>query len=262
MNVTKKYERIYEEKMNYQNCIMKIIEYNNYNDIVVEFQDEYNANVHTSYKHFINGDIKNPYYPSVYDVGIVGNKYSNWVDGKATKEYDAWKQMLRRCFDEKLKEKYPTYKDAICCDEWLLYENFYEWLHLQENFDKWLSGEKWEVDKDILIKGNKIYSPETCCLVPHIVNCLFVKNSALRGDLPIGVYKTIRGFGYQARCMNYLIGERVYLGYYMTANEAFQAYKNYKENIIKQIAQIEYEKNNITKRCYDAMLNYMVEIDD
>ena len=135
MNIRKDIERIGEIKINYQECIMKIIKYNNYNDIVIEFQDEYKTQVNTSYKHFTNGNVKNPYYPSVYGVGIVGNKYPSWIDKKATKEYETWKGMLRRCFDGKLENKYPTYKDAICCKEWLLYENFYEWIHSQENFD-------------------------------------------------------------------------------------------------------------------------------
>lgn len=260
MNISKKYERMFEERMNYQNCIMRIVEYNNYDDIVVEFQDEYNAMVRTSYKHFANGDIKNPYYPSVYGVGIVGNKYFNWVDKKATKEYDTWKQMLRRCYDQKLKEKYTTYKDVTCCNEWLNYENFYEWLHNQPNFDKWYNGNKWEVDKDILKKGNKVYSPENCCLVPHNINALFTKHNSKRGKLPIGIIKNTKGFC--VRCNNPLTEIREYLGTYQTEEESFCIYKIYKEDIIKQVAKREYNEGNITERCYKAMINYEVEITD
>lgn len=260
MNISKKHERMFEERMNYQSCIMRIVEYNNYDDIVVEFQDDYRTRVRTSYKHFINGNIKNPYYPSVYGVGIVGNKYFNWVNKKATKEYDAWKQMLRRCYDQKLKEKYPTYKDVTCCKEWLLYENFYEWLHSQPNFNKWLNGDRWEVDKDVLDKRNKIYSPENCYLVPHNVNTLFTKHDAGRGSLPVGITKNSKGFS--VRCNNPLTGIREYLGTYKTIKESFGVYKYYKEDIIKQVAQKEYDENNITERCYKAMMNYKVEITD
>lgn len=255
-------ERLGEEKLNKQGCLMKIIKYNSATDIIVEFQDEYKAKVHTQYSSFKRNNVKNPYYPTVYGVGITGNKYLTWSNDRHTKEYDAWRNMLARCFDEKIKEKYPTYQDAICCDEWLLYENFYEWLHEQENFDKWHDSESWHLDKDVLIKGNKIYSPETCLLVPYNVNKLFLKNDKDRGGCPIGINKDRKGYGYIARCMNPLTGERDYIGYYINIEEAFMAYKIYKEKIIKEIAQIEFDKGNITKQCYDAMMKYEVEITD
>ena len=168
--------------------------------------------------------------------------------------------MLQRCYDNIYRRTRPTYQDVTCCNEWLLYENFYEWLHLQENFGKWLNGEKWELDKDILVKGNKIYSPETCCLVPHNVNCLFLKSDASRGNLPIGVHKNRNA--YECSCRDPLTDKDGYIGQSHTIEEAFQIYKNYKENLIKQIAQIEYDKKNITKECYDAMMRYEVEITD
>ena len=168
--------------------------------------------------------------------------------------------MLRRCFDIKKKEKQPTYKDATCCDEWLYYENFYDWLHSQSNFNKWYDGDKWAVDKDILTKGNKVYSPETCCLVAQNVNCLFTKRDFDRGGLPIGVVKHYKAF--QSYCCNPFIREQKLLGTYNTPEQAFLVYKKYKERIIKQVAQEEYEKGNIAQKCYEAMLKYEVEITD
>lgn len=182
-------ERIGEVRLNNQGCLMKITEYIDANNITVEFQDEYGFKVNTQYGQFKLGEVKNPYYPSVFGVGIIGTKYPLRENGKNTKEYVSWKSVLRRSFDEKLKKRYITYKSVECCEEWLLFENFYEWLHSQENFDKWFNGDKWEIDKDILVKGNKIYSPDTCCLVPHNINSLFTKSNATRGDLPIGVIR-------------------------------------------------------------------------
>ncbi len=258
------FARLNEEKLNKQGCLMKIIKYINATDIIVEFQDKYKAKVHTQWGNFVRGNVKNPYFPSVCGVGIIGNKYPTWSieNSKHTKEYESWQNMLIRCYDNKVKEKYPTYQNVTCCEEWLLYENFYEWLHSQENFDKWLSGEHWDLDKDILVKGNKIYSPETCCLVPYNVNKLFVKHTSARGELPIGIHRDTKGCGFIARCMNPLSGKRDYLGYRINVLEAFELYKPYKENIIKQVAEIEYNKGNITKKCYDAMIQYEVEITD
>lgn len=254
-------KRFGEERYNNKGCLMKIVEYNNSDDIIVEFQDAYKAKVHAAYREFNNGSVKNPYYPSVYDVGITGSKYPTRIDGgHQIKEYNAWKTMLVRCFDKEYKEKHPTYANATCCDEWLLFENFYEWLHSQPNFDKWLNNNGWNLDKDIIVKRNKLYSPETCCLVPNNVNKLFVKGEALRGDCPIGVCKN--DYGYGAYCHNPITNKQEFLGYHSTKSRAFLAYKKRKEMIIKQVAQEEYNKGSITRECYEAMMKYEVEIDD
>lgn len=257
MNIS---DRLGEEKLNNQGSLMKVIEYNKSSDIVVEFQDKYKAKVNTTYGNFKSGSIKNPYYPSICGVGMVGTKYLSRINSIQLKEYVAWTGMLDRCFSENQKSTQPTYKDVTCCDEWLLYENFYEWLHKQENFDKLKNIKRWALDKDILNKRNKVYSPDTCCIVPQNVNCLFLKREAERGNYPIGVHYTEEGF--VARCRNPFTDRAEDLGIYSTPEMAFQAYKAYKEDIIKQVAEVEYRVGNITKECYEAMLNYEVEIDD
>lgn len=254
-----KEQKVGEEIYNYQNCLMKIIEYNNAHDIIVEFQDNYKVKVHTAYCNFKNGNVKNPYFPSVYGVGIIGNKYPLKTNNRQLKEYKMWQRMLERCFDKKFKEKHPTYKDVTCCDEWLLYENFYDWVHSQENFNKWYNNYSWSLDKDIIKKGNKVYSYNTCCLVPKNVNNLFTKNDVKRGSLPIGVCSDKNNDKYKTYVR---INGKQIMKICDTLEEAFQTYKQYKESYIKQVAQDEYDKENITKQCYDAMMNYEVEITD
>ena len=195
---------------------------------------------------------------TICGVGITGSKYPVSINKKHLKEYKTWTDMIYRCFDENKKKRHPRYKDVTCCDKWLNYENFYEWLHSQENFEQWLNGERWNLDKDILIKGNKIYSSEACCLVPQSVNILFIKNNKQRGDLPIGVSRSNNKFKSEYHASNC----HVYLGVYETVEDAFLKYKNAKESYIKQVARLEFDNGNITKRCYDAMMNYKVEIDD
>lgn len=260
-NEKQKIERLGEKRYNYQGCLMKIVKYNKSIDIIVEFQDEYKAKVHASYQYFLLGNVKNPYYPSVCGVGIIGDKYPISINGNLTKEYKIWLSMISRCFKKEYKDKYPTYIDVICCKEWLLYENFYEWVHNQENFSKWLNNNsRWCLDKDILIKGNKIYSSETCCLVPENVNNLFIKGNANRNNLPIGV--SVCGNKYRANYHNPYTNKTKYLGVYSTPKEAFDVYKRNKENVIKQIAKSEYDKGNITEKCYNAMMLYQIEIND
>ena len=258
MNNNKKDKRIGEEKYNSQGYLMKIIEYNNVNDMTVEFHDKYKARINTRYSHFSNGDIKNPYHPDLYNVGINGNKYPSRKNGQKTKEYRAWSGILVRCYDEKYREENQSYKEVTCCKEWLLFENFYEWLHSQENFDKWLSGEWWAVDKDILVKGNKIYAPEMCSLVPPNINGLFTKCDKSRGELPIGVSKHRKKY----RAGISINKHHIILPVRDTIEEAFVDYKNIKEENIKKIAQEEYNMGNITKKCYEAMMRYEVEITD
>lgn len=105
--------RIGETKLNYQNSIMTIVLYNNVLDIVVEFQDEYKSMVHTTYKNFKSGSVKNPYCPSVMNVAAIGSKYTpydTYYDNngkkisKPKKEYRLWEHMLQRCFDNDYKE--------------------------------------------------------------------------------------------------------------------------------------------------------------
>lgn len=263
MNNNKKQERIGKIKKNSQGCHMKIIDYRNSNDIDIEFLDDFHYIVHgTRYRTFNAGNIKNPYYPSVFGVGTIGVKYPLTQNNEPTKEYLTWKHMLQRCFDEKFKERQPTYKDVTCCANWLYFENFYEWLHSQENFDKWLNGERWAIDKDILVKGNKIYSSETCCLVPPNVNSLFLKGNANRGDLPIGVcYCEHNGCSYYVTSVSRKRDGSPYK-YFKSPSDAYIFYKKYKEEVIQQSAIEEYEKGNITKACYEAMMNYEVKIDD
>ena len=92
--------------------------------------------------------------------------------------------MFRRCYNKEWQEKEPTYKGCKVCYEWIYFSNFKKWY--KDNFYK-IEDEQMELDKDILNKGNKIYSPKNCIFVPKIINCLFTKSNKIRGDLPIGV---------------------------------------------------------------------------
>ena len=118
------------------------------------------------------------------------------------------------------------------------------------------------LDKDILCKGNKVYSRETCIFVPERINTLFVKKDNARGNDPIGVYQLPSG-NYRAQCNNEY-GKSVYLGVYSTEEEAFQVYKQYKEKIIKEV--IDSYEGVIPEPQYSrlktAMYNYEVEMDD
>ena len=167
--------------------------------------------------------------------------------------------MLQRCYDEKHRYKNPTYIGCEVCNEWLNYQHFNEWI--EDNYYE-VEGERMELDKDILNKGNKIYSPETCIFIPERINTLFTKRDNDRGDCPIGVSDLPSG-NYQAYCNNGY-GKQVYLGVYSTKEEAFRVYKEYKEKLIKDT--IDSYEGKIPEPHYSklktAMYNYKVEITD
>lgn len=257
-NDNSKTRKIGEKSVNERNEPMIIVDYKNQYNVFVKFIDNKNDMIiKTTYSKFKNGKVLNPYSPTVMGVGIVGVKYP----GNGTREYEMWSGMLKRCFSDVIKTKRHTYEDCTVCEEWLNYENFVEWLVLQENYEKWKADDnRWAIDKDILIKRNKKYSPKTCCLVPERVNSLFTKADKSRGEYYIGVSFHKASGKYQAQCE--YNNKNVYLGVYTTPEEAFQKYKEYKESIIKEVAIEEFDKNNITLSCYESMMSYVVEQDD
>ena len=251
-----KINRIGEQFISNEGYEVIIVEYNNTNDVWVQFQDQHKAKVHTTYQNCRKGEVGNPYHRSVYGVGYLGvGKYKSRIDGKYTKEYLEWHSMLTRCYSEKYQNKYSTYKDALVNEYFHNFQNYCKWR--EDNYYE-IEGEQMCLDKDILIKDNKEYSFNTMVFVPERINKLFIKRDALRGDCPIGVSYHKASGKYMAKCNT--LFNRKYLGLHNTPEEAFQAYKQFKETYIKQIAD-EY-KDKIPQRLYDAMYNWTVEIDD
>lgn len=251
--------RVGEEYYNKAGYRMIITKYNSAKDIEVTFDNGYCVN--TTFNMIKNGWVKNRTATSVLQHGIIGNcKIS--CNGKAIKEYRAWQGMLVRCFSDKYKFKKPTYKDVTCCEDWLIFENFLDWVKEQENYPYYQNNDvNWQLDKDILVKGNKIYSPETCLIVPSKVNSLFIKSDNARGNYPIGVGKEKQYNSFYYRC-NMNNGNRVKKCGFNNAEDAFQEYKKCKESVIREIAKSEFTKGAISKKCFEAMINYKVEITD
>jgi hypothetical protein len=243
-------ERVGAISQNHYGSTMKVIVYNGCKDIWVKF--EKGKAVHTSWKAFCDGFVKNPYDKSVYNVGYIGEgEYKTSINGSHTIQYDTWKRMMRRCYGD----KYPTYIGCTVAKEWHNFQNFAAWY--DNNYYE-IEGERMELDKDILIKGNKIYSPNTCIFVPQRINSLFLKSKATRGKLPIGVTWSKRDKVYTVHVTT-INGKETILCY-STPEKAFQIYKIHKEQYIKDIAK-EY-KDKIPFTLYEAMINYAVDIDD
>lgn len=201
------------------------------------------------YSSIKNGTLKNPMHRSLCGVGYIG--VGSYQASRTSKPYSIWKGVIQRGCDAKFKEKCPTYKEATVCKEWECFQNFAKWF--DENYK-----EGYELDKDILLKRNKIYSPTTCCFVPRYINTLIIKCNSKRGGLPIGVCYSTRDRIFIASLRIY--GKSLHLGHFATAEEAFQVYKTAKEAHIKEVAEL--YKEDISENTYNALIKYIVEKDD
>lgn len=250
--------RIGKEKINNYGSRMKIIEYNHTDDIMVLFTESGYIKS-TRFSQFEKGCLYSPYCKKAYRVGYHGEgEYKCFTkDNKKTLEFYVWNDMIKRCYSENYLSKHETYRGCLVCDEWHNFQNFAEWFN--KNFYK-INDEVMNLEKDILLKGNKIYSPETCIFVPQRINKLFVKANKSRGDLPIGVSWHNLKNKYTSYCNNPFTKKLIHLGDFDSVSQAFETYKNYKEKVIKDMA--EYYKGVIPYKLYKAMYNWNVNIND
>ena len=238
--------------------LIEITNYINNENVEITFLE-------TGYKKMIswrtfqkNKNIVSPYCKTVYGVGYLGEgEYPTFINSKKTKCYMAWTDMMKRCYSDSYKEKKPSYENCEVCEEWHNYQIFAEWY---ENNIYFIDNEKMCLDKDILIKNNKIYSPEACIYVPERINNLFTKTNTKRGNLPIGV--GIHQGKYKAHMSKLIDGKKQmrYYGNYNTPEEAFECYKQIKEEYIKEVAD-EYS-GQIPDDLYFALYSYEVDIND
>ena len=255
-----KIDRTGEKNINNFGSEIVIVGYRGWNDIDVYFPQYDWIAKNRHYIDFKKGEIKCPYERRYCNVGYLGEgKYRINENGKHTRVYNTWNGMLQRCYDEKCQEKHPTYKGCTVCEEWHNFQNFAKWYY--ENYYE-VGNKRMHLDKDILCKHNKIYSPKTCVFVPQIINNLFVKRQNDRGISLIGT--SLENGKYLARChmVNPKTGKlkKERLGLYDTELEAFKVYKYHKEKNIKEVA--DYFKKEIPGELYDGMYNYIVEITD
>ena len=196
----------------------------------------------------------------VFGVGVYEEgKYPGSINGKDTKEYKSWNHMLERCYSKKLHKRRPSYVGCTVCDSWIYFQQYAEWY--DQNFYQ-IKGKRMHLDKDILVRNNKIYSPKNCIFVPTEINTLLTSCKSKRGDLPIGITKERNG-KFKVYCCNGK-GEQEYLGTYDTKEEAFAVYKPFKEQVIREVVQ---RHENIIpekyyKKLYLVLSKYEVRITD
>ena len=235
-----------------------ITKYINHKEVYVKFLDTgYETKAY--FGNIKKGIVRDRSVPSILGVGIVGDEVTK-VNGNLLKEYILWQALLRRCYCDKFHVKCPTYKDCSVSDNFKYYPYFKEWCNNQIGFnvldDK---GNHFELDKDLLIKGNKVYSEDTCCFIPREINVALIYNQTKKGNHPIGVsYSKVNN-----KFVVYVKkgeGSREYLGYFEDASVAFLAYKASKEAYLKELAKK--WKDKIDPRVYEALIGWEINIDE
>lgn len=161
----------------------KIIEYKGAWDVVIQFLDSHGYTKKVQYSKCKNGEVKNPFHPSVHGVGYLGVMSNGEVpkvcdNGKQTREYATWRNMLKRCYDFQSLERNPTYQGCIVVERWHSFSNFLEDMPKIENYPLWLNNPNQGIslDKDLKCKGDKVYSLETCCFLTRSDNAKEVSN--------------------------------------------------------------------------------------
>ena len=140
--------------------------------------------------------------------------------------------MLERCYSKKFLERRPSYTDTSVCSEWLSATAFKKWMEQQDWHGKCL-------DKDIIVPGSKLYSPESCAFVLATTNEFVVARDASRGECPIGVELCKPTGKYRARCGNPFTGKKEHLGYFSTPEEAHEAWRKQKHKLAQLVAATE-----------------------
>lgn len=165
----------------------------------------------------------------LYDVGINDADYSinPRINGKQQMcpYYCAWQNMLRRCYSSKFKILNQTYIGCIVCEEWHSFMAFRAWMIQQDWQGK-------QLDKDLLVSGNKIYSPDTCIFVPQAINNILSDRGAARGEHPIGVCYYVRLGKFQSNCCTH--ERKKYLGLFIDSHAAHRAWQLCKIEVVKK----------------------------
>ena len=197
--------------------------------------------------------IRNPYRRNTAGIGYIGE--GHYSPSNSRQLFTIWHNMLTRCYDEESLKKNITYGGCSVDERWHCFQDFASWCEAQPEF---VRNKDWHLDKDIIERGNKIYSPDKCSFVPRDINNLFTLRGNERGDYPLGVHRESKSGKYIAQINR--DGRRICLGRFPTPEAAFVIYKEAKESVVKEIA--EKYKAELKVEIYTSLINWKVEVID
>ena len=228
---------------------LKVIAYRGARDIDVEFSDK--TVITTEIGVVKKGQVKNPNAPLICGVGFVGEGvYEPTTMGIMNKNYSLWSNMIKRCYDTEVQERQPCYIGCTVTREWHNFQNFAKWY--EENWKEYMDSE-WHLDKDMICKDCKIYSPETCAFIPREINNFSKINLKVSKHLK-GVIKSGRSLLFTCKIVKMGV---TYTESFKTEIEAHEKYKKEKEAYALELA-IKW-KDLIDERVYKNLVNYKLE---
>lgn len=232
-----------------ENCSVTVVDYGGWDRVTVMFGEGHTATVRAD--HLRHGRVKNPMLPSVLGVGFFGvGSHPAKISGKNTKPYSTWVGMITRGYCDRFKKRNTSYAECTVDREWHNYQNFAKWFTSQKQCERL----DIQLDKDILVPGNKVYSKDNCILIPREINTLLLDNPGRRGELPVGVHLVKRTGKYQSYCN--VSGNKNHLGFFDSPVEAHRAYRSFKESHVRSVAQ--QHREEIGDLAYHALINYRV----
>lgn len=234
------YKNIYPMNEKQYNAVLE-----RYNE-GVEITDELITDIVNDILYKADNWYANKWKRTVFGIGYLGCN-----DAEATRDnyiYSKWANMLQRCYDKETHKLKPYYSSCRVDIEWHNFSNYREW-HKENGMDD----RKVDLDKDVLVQGNTVYSSETCTLIPHFTNTIFEERGAdtniiLNNDT--GKYDVSMS----------VLGKKEEVGTFDTEKEAQQGYIDYKQDYIRNFAKK--CKGKVPNKTYEAMMNWVVEITD
>lgn len=226
-------------------CQYKVIEYVGNCRYLIEFQDEFKHRMVARGGRMQEGKIANPYFRGFNGQGYIGvGKYnSNLIANPA---YSKWMSIWRR-IGQIDKPDFATYVDCKMDVRWESLQDFSEFYHSCP-----YRQDGWELDKDLIVPGNRIYGPDTAAYVPVEINA-FIKTRKRKAHLPMGVNVNRAFFSAAIR----IDGKETYLGNFVTPEEAYVAYKEAKEKEASRLAD-KYD-GLVDPRVIEALRNFKVD---
>ena len=227
----------------------KVIEDNGAFDITVQFIETGTVKK-TQSAHARSGNLLDPLAKTVFGVGFIGEgNHKSQNKMQSNRAWTVWHTMMARCYNINSKS-YKSYgQRGVAVDEtWHNFQNFASWF--EDNYI-----EDSDIEKDIIKRGNKVYGPATCRFIPRAINNLLVKPKIKPFGLPRGVTKRTSG-RYSSAVSK--LNKRIHIGTFDSAHLAFIAYKEAKEDVIKERATEYYERGKLTEDVHQILMNYEI----
>lgn len=169
--------------------------------------------------------------------GIIDVDYVTHTKQGTCPYFIRWRNMFDRCYNENRSDRNLSYSSCEVCEDWYSFKSFRDWM----------TGQNWQdkhLDKDLIVKGNKIYHPSRCLLIDRELNMFLSNISNYKG------YTKAKNRKKKYRVQISVNGKNNYVDSFYTKEEAIECYKDAKRKLIQEWAN-KYKLDNII---YNALI--------